>query len=59
MNPRWILVSTSHRYARIARRMQDGYFVGGPLSVTRSKDEYAWTATEAGSVPFDGVQFVP
>ena len=39
--------------------MQDGYFVGGPLSVTRSKDEYVWTATEAGSVPFDGVQFVP
>ena len=39
--------------------MQDGYFVVGPLSITRSKDEYVWIATEAGPVPFDGVQFVP
>jgi hypothetical protein len=38
--------------------MQDGYFVGGPLSITRSK-EYVWIATEAGPVPFGGMQFVP
>ena len=59
VNPRWILVGTSLEMPRTAWRMQDGYFVGGPLSITRSKDEYEWIATEAGPVPFDGVQFVP
>jgi ligand-binding sensor domain-containing protein len=34
--------------------MQGGYFVGAPWSITQSKDEYVWIATEAGPVRFDG-----
>ena len=52
MNPRWILVGTSLEMPRTGWRMQDGYLVGSPFSITRSKDEYVWIATEAGPVPF-------
>jgi ligand-binding sensor domain-containing protein len=34
--------------------MQGGYFVGATWSITQSKDEYVWIATEAGPVRFDG-----
>ena len=47
------------QYGHAAWRLSDGFFSGGPVTVTQTRDGYLWVGTLSGLVRFDGVRFVP
>jgi signal transduction histidine kinase/ligand-binding sensor domain-containing protein len=55
LDPSTPLTQAGHRDWRV----QDAYFSGSPLFMTRTTDGYLWIATTSGLVRFDGVRFTP
>jgi signal transduction histidine kinase/ligand-binding sensor domain-containing protein len=45
------------QYAHIARRDDEGGFVGAPSAIAQTLDGYLWIGTSSGLVRFDGVRF--